>query len=151
MWTNLNKDGKAEKYCCFWVSLHQIVQTFASFRVQQYRSYYSCMSTKRVASALKGCFLFQNQKKICKWLWKKIMNKANIPVIANCLFGKPLCVSPCGCFDSWSTRFDESSFSWFFGSIFLFFVDFTVRVLRLNNFILNNFILDKLKSFINYP
>ena len=52
-----------------------------------------------------------------------IKTKNIIPVTADGLLGEPLCVSPCGCL---STRLDESSFSLFVGSIFLFSVDFLV-------------------------
>ena len=71
------------------------------------------MSTKRVASVVEGCFLFQ------KMVHVMITTKNIIPMIVDGLFGEPLCVSSCNCFDSSSTRFDESPFSLFFGSIFL--------------------------------
>ena len=70
------------------------------------------MSTKRVASVLKRCFLFQKSVHVM------ITTNNIIPVITDNLFGEPHCVSPCNCLGSSSTRFDESFVG--FGSIFLY-------------------------------
>ena len=69
------------------------------------------MSTKRVASALKRCFLFQKRVHIM------ITTKNIIPIIADGFFREPSEVSSCNCFNFSSPRL-------LFGSIFLFSADF---------------------------
>ena len=53
-----------------------------------------------------------------------ITPKNIIPIIADGLFREPPCVSPSDWFGFFWTRLDESTFFWFFESIFLFSVDF---------------------------
>ena len=56
---------------------------------------------------------------------------------ANDFFTESPHVSPCNCFDSFSTRLDEPSFALTFGSIF-FFWDLRLRVNKFNLVSLGN-------------
>ena len=83
------------------------------------------MGTKRVASAVKGCILFKKRVHVM------LTTKNIIPMIIDGFFRESPGVSPCNCFNFSSTRLDESSFSLFFGSIFLVFCKVScIEILR---------------------